>query len=379
MRISRLQLMNWKNFRDVQVDLPTRVFLVGPNASGKSNFLDAVRFLHDIADPEGGLEKAVNKRGGVSQVRAFAARKPPIVSIAVEIGTSDDPHSWRYQLGFKGDRNNRPLITTEQVLKNGSIILTRPDDKDREDEERLRQTALEQVSANQTFRLISEFLRTVKYFHLVPQLVRDPDRSVPVYDDPFGADFLAQMARVPDKTRSRRIIKIQEFLRICLPLLKEIHFDKDPTTGRPHLKARFEQWRHFAIEQTEEHLSDGTLRIIGFLWSVLDGDGPLLLEEPELSLHSEIVKRIPEVIHRLIVRRGRQVLVSTHSPDMFESKGISPPEVLLLSPKPEFTEVKTGAAFPEIVEVVKQGVPLRDILPARTAPANIAQLALFDN
>jgi len=40
-------------------------------------------------------------------------------------------------------------------------------------------------------------------------------------------------------------------------------------------------------------VSDGTIRLIGLFWSLLEGDAPLLLEEPELSLHSEIVKRLP--------------------------------------------------------------------------------------
>mgnify|MGYP002781015023 CR=1 FL=1 len=41
MRFTRLQLKNWKNFRKVDVELQERVFIVGPNAGGKSNLLDA--------------------------------------------------------------------------------------------------------------------------------------------------------------------------------------------------------------------------------------------------------------------------------------------------------------------------------------------------
>jgi len=51
MIVSRIVLKNWKNFPEVDQKLGDRVFLVGPNASGKSNFLDALRFLHDIAKP----------------------------------------------------------------------------------------------------------------------------------------------------------------------------------------------------------------------------------------------------------------------------------------------------------------------------------------
>ena len=37
-RITHLGLSNWRNFPKVDVDLAGRAFLVGPNASGKSNF-----------------------------------------------------------------------------------------------------------------------------------------------------------------------------------------------------------------------------------------------------------------------------------------------------------------------------------------------------
>ena len=54
MKIRKLSLKNWKNFATVEVEIPDRLFLVGPNASGKSNFLDAFRFLRDLASSGGG-------------------------------------------------------------------------------------------------------------------------------------------------------------------------------------------------------------------------------------------------------------------------------------------------------------------------------------
>ena len=65
MRFTRLKLTNWRNFKNVEIRLASRAIFVGPNASGKSNLLDAFRFLHDLA-PEGGLALAIQRRHGVS-------------------------------------------------------------------------------------------------------------------------------------------------------------------------------------------------------------------------------------------------------------------------------------------------------------------------
>jgi predicted ATPase len=62
MYVSRIELQNWKNFKSTGANLARRTFLIGPNASGKSNLLDAFRFLHDLA--EDGLAQAVDDRGG---------------------------------------------------------------------------------------------------------------------------------------------------------------------------------------------------------------------------------------------------------------------------------------------------------------------------
>jgi predicted ATPase len=59
MYISRIKLFNWKNFHDCEVALSERCFIVGANATGKSNFLDVIRFMRDIVKQGGGLQAAV--------------------------------------------------------------------------------------------------------------------------------------------------------------------------------------------------------------------------------------------------------------------------------------------------------------------------------
>ena len=73
MIVFRVIFKNWRNFQTADATLGQRTFPVGPNACGKSNFLEVFRFLKDIAKPGGGLQSAVNRRGGLSKIRCLAS------------------------------------------------------------------------------------------------------------------------------------------------------------------------------------------------------------------------------------------------------------------------------------------------------------------
>lgn len=377
LRITHLRLANWRNFTRLNVPLARRVFLVGPNASGKSNLLDAVRFLYDIVAIGGGFQAAIRKRHGVSRIRSLAARRYPDVEIEVSIGTDADPLLWKYGLAFTQDNQRNPLLTREWVQRGESeSALNRPDDSDRTDPARRGQTHLEQVNVNRPFRQVAEFFASVRYLHLVPQLVREPDRSVGRPNDPYGGDFLEQIAATNVRTREARLRRISEALRVAVPQLLELGLTRD-IRGTPHLRGRYEHWRPRGAWQTEEDFSDGTLRLVGLLWSLLQGDGPLLLEEPELSLHPDVIAYVPQMLARVQVRSGRQILLSTHSPDLLRDRDIDPEEVLLLQPSGEGTQVRAANGFREVLDLLDGGLTLAEAVMPLTRPTEVQQLALF--
>ena len=380
MIISKLVLRNWRNFRTAEVSLADRVFIVGPNASGKSNLLDSIRSLRDIAKPGGGLQSAIRQRLGLSKIRCLAARREPDVEVEVTLSEESDQPSWRYAIGMtqqvRGYR--QPLLRHERVWKDGKLILSRPDQFDKSDELRLTQTHLEQISANAEFREIAKFFESIRYLHLVPQVLRHPEafQGPSPEEDPFGRNFLEVVARTPEKTRRSRLRKIEDALRQAVPQLRHLTDTKDEA-GAPHLEAVYEHWRPNAGPQREDQFSDGTLRLIGLFWSLLEGDSPLLLEEPELSLHSGIVSKLPGLFYRLQRRRKRQIFVSTHSWDLLSQKGIGGEEVVMLTPDPEGTKVELASSIEEVRNLLEAGLSVADAALPRTAPPGLAQLDLF--
>jgi predicted ATPase len=116
--------------------------------------------------------------------------------------------------------------------------------------------------------------------------------------------------------------------------------------------------------------------MFALFWDLLSADALLLLEEPEISLHEEIVRQLPALIHTVRTRqkRRRQVLLTTHSQRMLDDKGVAPEEVLILKPASEGTEVMLAASEESARELVAAGVPVGEAIGPLTGP-NIDQLA----
>ncbi|MDE0445577.1 MAG: AAA family ATPase [Spirochaetaceae bacterium] len=285
--VTRVGMEAWRNFsRQTEIKLRGRTFFVGPNASGKSNILDALRFLRDVAGS--GLDEAVALRGGMREVRSLHARQFPGVRIAVDVGPRDGSAKWSYELHFRNHPNrHRPVVERECVRLDGKAIVDRPDKRDRQDAERLTQTHLEQVSENQAF------------------------------------------------------------------------------------------WRAHGAKQSEAAFSDGTLRLLGLFWALAESGGPLLLEEPELSLHDALVSRLATLMARMNRKSGRQVLVTTHSAALLGDKGIDLAEVYLLVPGEEGTNVLCAADLDDVRSLVEGDLTPGEAIMPRAAPKDVHQLS-FD-
>lgn len=377
MYISNLKLRNWRNFTSVDVDLKETVYLIGPNASGKSNLLDVFRFMRDIVNPKGGgLQQAIDTRGGLSKIRSLAARKPAWIELEFELREdlqdTEGPPDWSYMLWFnyEGKGQQRPIVLKEVARRMGKQLVARPDQDDEADPERLTQTHLEQINMNREYREISSFFSDVLYLHLVPQLLKFSDQLSlrHLESDPFGQGFLEEIAETKPRTRDFRLRTIEGILLKVIPNLEQLKFDKDKATGRPHLEMLYNHWRPNAGWQREDQFSDGTLRLLAMLWTLLASNRMILLEEPELSLHKAIVEQIPGLLYKTRQRRsksGGQILVSTHSEVMLSSKSIDG-NFLMLQPGQGGEATKIVPPSEEDIGAMRAGLSAADVLLPQT-------------
>jgi len=386
MILKNIKLHNWKNFQKCEVDLTERCFIIGANASGKSNFIDALRFLRDIAKQSGGLQTAVEERSGITKIRCLAARRQSNVSITVELGNpNEEQNLWRYHLDFAhtggGVIKSQVKIIAEEVYSyhEKKYILKRNSQTENEDEETLKFTHLEQATANRGFRELQAFFQNIEYLNVIPQLVRESSSVVTSFtkEDYYGRNFLERLAKMNEKTRNSYFRKINQSLKIAVPQLEELNFISDKM-GIPHLEAKYVHWRAKGSKQQEMQFSDGTLRLIGFLFALLDNSGVALLEEPEINLHSGIISQIPEFISKIQrskkVKSGSQILITTHSYDILSASGISTDEVLLLQNTPKGTTIQKVSDIADVKPVVDAGLSIADAVIPYTKPEGIDKL-----
>lgn len=373
---THVSLENWRNFRSVDLPLRERMFIVGPNAAGKTNLLDAFRFLGDIAKPKGSLAGAVESRGGFGRIRSLHAHGTDRhLKIVVELLITKT--KWRYELTLSGVGKKPALVENERVLKNDVELLNRPNADDKTDPRLREQTHLEQLTQNARFRDLADALASVAHVHVVPQVAKGFLRSdeATLRDAP-GSDFIERIAMLPDKKQRGALNRIGKLLQAAVPQFSHLKITHEKKTGRPHLEASYKHWRAHGTWQNEQEFSDGTLRLIGLFWAILDGDSPLLLEEPELSLHEAVVKQVPRILARAGSMSERQIIVSTHSEKVLNDLGVDPSEIVLLMPTDGDTEAKLASTDEVVVRGAKANLPLGSLVSGRTKPSGIAQLSL---
>ena len=382
MFISHVKLINWKNFQNCDLDLSLRVFVVGANATGKSNFLDAFRFMRDIVKQGGGLQSAVASRGGISKIRCLYARAHNNVRLVFTLADEESlVPLWRYELELKttggGIRKVQAAVVDEILsdLKTGKTVFNRREEKLSENLTQLLYTYLEQPSLAVIPSEVREAFVSMEYLNVVPELVRSADSYVVSSgkEDYYGRNFLKRMSVLNTPTRNKYLRMIGSVLKIAVPQMEELSMVKDEL-GVPHIEAKYRHWRASGARQNEQVFSDGTLRLIGFLFALLDGTGVILLEEPESNLHTAIVRQIPEFVSKMQRGKSRQVIMTTHSYEILSNSGISSQEIVVLEPGSEGTKAYLGAQNEAIIRLLDAGFTVAEAVIPITEPNQISQI-----
>ncbi|MCE5215414.1 AAA family ATPase [bacterium] len=336
--IQRVQIRNYRSLAEVDVNLGPVTVLAGRNGSGKSNFVDALRFLSDAVNL--GLEAAVMKRKGIGALRRWSKGRPRDVMIAVEGRLPAPSVSYEYTIelgsqrggGFRvkreafkgtggGDRN------AEYEVSDGKVVHIEGKGTVRLDEALISSTALllttPLVGSAWT---VGRHLSRLSFCSILPNEVREPQKLAQEYPLAEHGENLASLLWDLKERKPQVLKEISAALSVAVEGLLGIDVQQAGIGGGGgYLLLTFDHelagGGTCTFDASQE--SDGTLRMLGLLTALYQVPSPsfLAIEEPELHIHPGALGVLSDVVREAAQARGTQVLLTTHSPDLLSRFG----------------------------------------------------------
>jgi predicted ATPase len=321
--LTRAVLRNYKSIEACDVDLESLTFLVGANGAGKSNFLDALRFVADSLRTS--LDHALRERGGIQEVRRRTGGHPTHFGMRLEFAVPGGASgSYAFRIGAKASggfevQHEECVLRSSEALS-GDIRFSVPEAAAASDRLYLPDAPAE-------FRPVCEALARMGFYSLNPDRIKDlqlPDAGELLARDGSNiASVLNRMAKRQPEARSR----IEEYLSRIVPGVGGV--EVRPVGPRETLEFRQDvpdpenPWRFLAGS-----MSDGTLRALAALVALFQSASvPLTaLEEPAAALHPAAAGVLLDAL--LEASALRQVLVTSHNADLLDSPKVGTAFVL---------------------------------------------------
>ena len=334
--ITRVILKNYKSIAACDVRLGPLTFLVGRNGSGKSNFLDALRFVADALNTS--LDHAIRDRGGINDVRRRSRGHPNHFSVRLEFILPDGSTGhYAFRIGTRSP-GGYEVQTEECKILNEILapeVYFRVDNGTVTSSVKVAPAAatdrlyLVNTSGLPEFRPVYDAFSRMGFYNLNPDQIRDlqaPDpRDVLARD---GSNLTSVFGQFSTAMKER----VQEFLAVVVPGVHKVEVKnlgpKETLEFRQDVAGDKHYWRFLA-----NNMSDGTLRAFAILVALFQGTQgeqkrvPLVgIEEPEIALHPAAAGVLLDGLQAAAHRT--QVIVTTHSPELLEDKHLDVDSIL---------------------------------------------------
>jgi predicted ATPase len=328
-RVLRLRLTNFLSYRDATVELGDLVALVGPNASGKSNAVAAVKMLRDI--PLIGLPAALSRRGGFDQIRHRSHGHPYDPAIRIEFTMAPDAPPSFYEIRLRtigGKRYEIKEESGEVHVQNGRCVFRNAGGFfSAEDKLYLPggskgkpvpsgQSAVT-LSMSTGASVVNSVLSDLQPVEINPAAVADlQDPSSTRTFEPDGSNT----ASVYDELSAADRRRLVDELAAVVPGVQRI--DVRRFADKMTLAFRQDAGGGRTREFLARYMSDGTLRAFGILLALQQPKRPglLVVEEPEVAIHLGALQTMVDILHEH--SDSTQVLLTTHSADIVDTLDI---------------------------------------------------------
>jgi predicted ATPase len=347
-----LTIKGFLSIREARIELANPTFVVGRNGSGKTNFTDAFALIAETTTSP--LQAIFDRRGGIRSVATRRPRRSPFNQPGYETVRRKEQEPVGFAICFEEDGTSPdlgfsfakfafevcPLSRFEFEVAREQCIVVKDGQKHFYDRTGTRvhsnldwmTTAdhwgtgsallLPIVGNSYIFYRFYEVLKNMRVFSIQPNRLREPqipETGSGLKADGSNAPSVLKELKKRDPDTLQRVEQILESVSPHISRIRTVQQGKQLS-----LKFTQEFDNGTAMEFDGFSMSDGTLRVLGLLLAVFQRPQPsvAVIEEPEATIHPGALGTIMDVFRT--ATRHMQLVITTHSPDLLDTKWIGP-------------------------------------------------------
>ncbi|TKJ41525.1 ATPase [candidate division LCP-89 bacterium B3_LCP] len=419
MLVNKIKFNNFRSFKDIDVDLGNFNVLIGANASGKSNFIQAFKFLRDIKDF--GLENAISMQGGIKYLRNIRIGNTGDLSVEIQfdgvfshinkdsnggytaVKFTDSAYTFTMRFHKKGEgftivkdkleqncewyEIEKPFKTVYEISKgktlwNGKFInevfgprrnrrvFSTFDPRTEDIESKLDMMLPRSVETYEfkerelmwehrfSYNIIPPLALFIEYTAIYDFDPKLPKKAVPITGKAELEEDGSNLALV-----LKNIIKDKEQKRRFLNLIQDLlPFIDDLGISKFADKSHIFKLRekYFKDQYLPASLiSDGTINLTALIIALyFEKKDFIIIEEPERNVHPALISNMIEMMKD--ASEKKQIIVTTHNPEVVRHAGLE--NLLFVSRDSDgFSEIKRLHEREEIKTFLKHEIGVEDL------------------
>lgn len=375
MHIKSLNISNFKSFRNANLELGRFNVLIGPNASGKSNFIQLFRFLREIISD--GLDNAISLQGGVEYIRNLnLLSEKDMLEFHISL-VSDERNGftipkdekkylavlncfdYSFKLSFAKDlykvKKDKALACYDFYLQekkerkkagSGELSLEMKSGKLDIDLKTDDNIPIYKHDFFPSFLIDSSnfkkaagdrpslLIETIENYLPFRESVIDVFSNIPIYDidpkHPKLARTVTGKSRLEENAENlaivlKRILSNKNDRRKFLNIINDIL----PYVENIQVEDYFDRSLIIKLKETFSDkdympaflMSSGTIFIIALVIALYFEESKVaIFEEPERRIHPSLISKVVDMM--LDVSREKQIILSTHNPEIVKYAGV---------------------------------------------------------
>ena len=411
MSIKRIEVKNFKSFKELKIDLGKFNVVIGANASGKSNFVRIFEFLRDITSS--GLDNAISMQGGVEYLRNMNIGASEPLSIKA---VSDKEFRWGLETKagltgmktykttyeftlrfnkrgsgfrivkdeliqkckfFRLERKGKKIVEKE-ILGEGEILISRSNGRINIDLNIPPKLSLKKEDIFPPFLREEELPKhtlLLEYFFIPPLIplkgifseisIYDFDPKLPKKATPItgkaeleedGSNLSIILKNITGDREKRR--KLFNLVKDLLPFVEDVDVEKFADKSLLFkLKESYFKTQYLPASL----ISDGTINMTALIVALYFEEKPfVIIEEPERNIHPSLISKVVEMMKDASQTQKKQVVVTTHNPEFVKYAGL---ENLLLVSRDEdgFSTISRPADKEEVKTFLKNDIGIEEL------------------